>query len=224
MWGWWYVVPSPAVRGTRSIREVSDSGADAGEREGGAAAAEGRAAPPGWYEVPGGQGRRCYWDGNQWTDGTQPLPATAEAAQSPPSPGWYPDPLHDGGLRYWGGAAWTKRVRGRADRATFLRLLALAVAGIAVVVGGVALAIQLPQFGNDLDRSTCSDAALYGSLWPMLLPWVLLILLAVSATTLRSRRGRGDWRVTLIVLSGWAAVALLNPLIYTCGGMANCGL
>jgi hypothetical protein len=39
--------------------------------------------PPGWYADPGGQQGSRWWDGNQWTDHTQPGPPPAPPGQPP---------------------------------------------------------------------------------------------------------------------------------------------
>ena len=85
-------------------------------------------AEPGWYPAEDGLVR--YWDGNAWTEHTQPadplknevsvvdahvtVTETAVLTSEGDVPaGWYPQ--DSGDLRYWDGSAWTEHVQAQAQ-------------------------------------------------------------------------------------------------------------
>ena len=170
-------------------------------------------APAGWYEVPGGHGRRCFWDGTRWA----PWVGT---------PAWYEVPGEPGLRRYWGGTSWTDRYRRRSEPAALRWLLVLASLGLtgsAYLVGVTVLAIRgwgEPQPNWD---DACSEGffAQTGLAWA---PWlVMLVLLAVGfAVTLR--HGRTDYRMYLLLLPVAAAVTLTFPVWIYIGNGIGCAL
>lgn len=88
----------------------------------------------GWFPDPDNEQLERYWDGNRWTDLTDPL-APSELAGAPAVPGgWYDDPMLPETQRYWNGSAWSEHRRA----VTQLRAASNGFATAALIVGIVA--------------------------------------------------------------------------------------
>jgi hypothetical protein len=167
-------------------------------------------APPGWYEMPGRRGKRCYWDGSQWAPWVG-------------SPAWYDVPGEPGLRRYWDGQRWTDRYRRRERAATrwLLALIALAAAGIVTMFWGGRLAFREPELPmTSASAPGCADAALADFIAPLWLPWLVLVALLAVGALVTIRHGRTDYRMYLLLGPGALAVALTFPVwVFILSGM-----
>jgi hypothetical protein len=183
-------------------------------------------APEGWYQDPVHRGQARYWDGAAWL-----APA-----------GWYPDPDDPDSTRWWSGTSW-EAPRPRVDRMVIQAFASMSMAGVAMVaLGYYLLASSLsapsptscPWDGQDgtydawveCRRSACHqmDAQVGSSAAAALIPWLMLLALAIVASWLgyfrvRGHSGRVRYALNAALVPAWLAVIALFPGLLALGGV-----
>ena len=151
----------------------------------------------------------------------------AQGAERDDAPaGWYPCGDPDDGVRWWDGTRWTSKIRRTAPVGAVRRMVAMAVVGTVLVVWGAAIAVTLPGWTESqceaLDGPAGDDPGM--APWSLWLMWIVLAVMAAIAVIRWKDAGRGDRRMTRLMILGVVAAVGLCPFWYSLGIAADCGL
>ena len=151
--------------------------------------------------------------------------ALPDAGVQLPPPGWYPDPEHPRQRRYWNGDAWGESLQPIGFR-PLLEFAGLMIAGVIAVVLEFKIFSSdsiTPSLASCAGNSECRQVfcdALYdqaqSAIAPAVIPWLVLLALAIYATyvvsaEIRAHLGIGRFVLILGIIPAWIAVAIMFP-------------